>query len=203
MCKNKAYIKWHHGKITREDREKLIGQHAFVLWFTGLPASGKSTLANATEEILFNEGHYTWILDGDNIRHGLSRELGFSEKDRTENIRRVCEVAKMFCECGIITLTALTSPFAKDRNMAREILKDFDFIEIYLECSLRCCEERDSKEVYSKANAGIIECFTGVSDPYEVPEQPEIKLNTEKFTIEECLDKINNYLINKAYLKNS
>jgi adenylylsulfate kinase len=193
-------ICWHQGAITRSDRERLKGHCAFTLWFTGLSAAGKSTLAVATEEALYERGCHTYILDGDNIRHGLNRNLGFSPEDRTENIRRIGEVAKLFCDCGIINMTAFISPYREDRQGARELGKEGKFIEVFVDCPVEVCEQRDPKGAYKKAREGIIKEFTGISAPYEAPDRPEIHLHTDKMSIEECVQSIIDYLIDREYI---
>ena len=179
-------ITWHHSDITREEREKLYGHKSVVLWFTGLSGSGKSTLAHAVENALFDSGCRTYVLDGDNVRHGLNKNLGFSPEDRSENIRRIGEVAKLFGEAGVIALTAFISPYRADRDQARQISGD-SFIEIFAKCSLDICEQRDPKGLYKKARAGEIPEFTGISAPYEEPENAEIVLDTGKSSLDECV----------------
>lgn len=193
-------IYWHQGAITSEDRERLNGHQGFTIWFTGLSAAGKSTLAIATEKVLYEKGCHTYILDGDNVRHGLNKDLGFSPQDRTENIRRIAEVAKLFRDCGIINLTAFISPYRKDREIARQLSVDNRFIEVFVDCPMEVCEQRDPKGVYRKAREGIIKEFTGISAPYEAPANPEIHLQTDKMSVEECVQTIMNYLINRQYI---
>lgn len=178
-------IVWHHATITKEDREKLFSQKGVVIWFTGLSGSGKSTLANEVEVALFERGCHTYILDGDNIRHGLNKDLGFSPKDREENIRRIGEVAHLFAQAGVIVMTAFISPYLADREMARKLNKEGEFIEIYCRCSLEECERRDTKGLYKKARAGEVKEFTGISAPYEEPAQPELILDTDKESLKE------------------
>lgn len=187
-------VKWQHTKIKREDREKILNQKGLVLWFTGLSGSGKSTIAIEVECLLNSRGYATYLLDGDNIRHGLNSDLGFSKEDRKENIRRISEVAKLFFDAGLITLVTFISPFKEDRNFARKLIPEERFIEIYVKCSLETCEKRDVKGLYKKAREGLIKDFTGISSPYEAPENPEIILNTENETIEESVNKVINYL---------
>lgn len=179
-------ITWHHADVTREDREKLNGHKSAVLWFTGLSGSGKSTLAHAVENALFDKGCRTYVLDGDNIRHGLNKNLGFSPEDRSENIRRIGEVAKLFCEAGVIAMTAFISPYRADRDQARQISGD-SFIEVFAKCSLDICEQRDPKGLYKKARAGEIPEFTGISAPYEEPEHAEIVVDTGKSSLDDCV----------------
>lgn len=193
-------IFWHQTTITKEDRQKRNGHKSCVLWFTGLSGAGKSTLANAVEQKLFQLGVQSYVLDGDNIRHGLNKGLGFSEEDRKENIRRIGEVAKLFVDSGLITCTAFISPFREDRNNVRNILEPGEFIEIYTKCSLDVCEDRDPKGLYKKARNGEIPDFTGISSPYEEPENPEIVIETDKLSIEESVDVILNYLKEQGIL---
>jgi len=186
-------ITWHHGDIKREDREKANGHKGAVVWFTGLSASGKSTLAHALENTLFEKGYKTYVLDGDNIRHGLNKDLGFSPQDREENIRRIGEVAKLFADAGIIVLTAFISPYRSDREKARK-LNPKNFIEVYVKCDIDVCEQRDPKGLYKKAKAGEISEFTGISAPYEEPENPELVIDTGKLSIEESVNQLLSYL---------
>jgi len=187
-------IVWHHATITKEDREKLFSQKGVVIWFTGLSGSGKSTLANEVEAALFERGCHTYILDGDNIRHGLNKDIGFSPKDREENIRRIGEVAHLFAQAGVIVMTAFISPYLADREMARKLNKEGEFIEIYCRCALEECERRDTKGLYKKARAGEVKEFTGISAPYEEPVQPELILDTDKETLKESAGKVLAYL---------
>lgn len=180
-------------RISKEDRERQLGHRSFTIWFTGLSASGKSTLANELEVWIF-EGHgHSYILDGDNIRLGINKDLKFSEKDREENIRRVAEICRILNDSGIIAIAALISPFRKDRAMAKKIIGEENFIEIYLNASVNVCASRDSKGLYSKAMKGQIENFTGVDSPYEFPLNPHITLDTDKQTIHDCSVDIKNY----------
>jgi len=187
-------ITWHHAIITKEDREQLLRQKGITLWFTGLSQSGKSTLATEVEKILHERGYITFILDGDNIRHGLNRNLGFSPEDREENIRRIGEVAHLFSQAGIINMTAFISPYRADRRKARHLAKEGEFIEIFCRCSLDACEKRDKKGLYKKARAGEVPEFTGISAPYEEPANPEITIETDKETIEQGVEKIISHL---------
>jgi len=201
MTEQKATnIQWHHGAIARADRERLNGHLSFTIWFTGLPSSGKSTLAVALEEVLFERGFRTYILDGDNVRHGLNKNLGFSPEDRTENIRRIGEVAKLFRDAGVISMTAFISPYRNDRQVARELSNDQSFIEAFVDCPVEVCEQRDPKGAYKKAREGIIKDFTGVSAPYEAPENPEIHLRTDKMSVKECVQVIVDYLIKNKFI---
>ena len=193
-------IQWHHGAITRADRERLNGHLSFTIWFTGLPSSGKSTLAVELEEVLFERGFHTYILDGDNVRHGLNKNLGFTPEDRTENIRRLGEVTKLFRDAGVITMTAFISPYRLDRQMARELSNDRSFIEAFVDCPVEVCEQRDPKGAYKKAREGIIKDFTGVSAPYETPENPELHLRTDTMSVKECVQVIIEYLIKNKFI---
>jgi adenylylsulfate kinase len=190
-------IVWHPHKISRSDREKIKNQKGCVLWFTGLSGSGKSTIANEVENQLNKLGFHTYLLDGDNIRHGLNKDLGFSEKDRSENIRRIAEVSKLFVDAGIITLTAFISPFIKDRQKAKEIIGERDFIEIFIDTPFEECVKRDPKGLYKKALNGEIKNFTGLDSPYEAPISPNIHIKTTELNIEECAKKVIEYLKNK------
>jgi adenylylsulfate kinase len=187
-------ITWHHSIITKEDRERLLDQKGVTLWFTGLSCSGKSSLANEVEKRLYERGYITFILDGDNIRHGLNKNLGFSPEDREENIRRIGEVAHLFSQAGIINMTAFISPYRADRKKARDLAKEGEFIEIFCRCSLEVCEKRDRKGLYRKARAGEVPEFTGISAPYEEPENPEIIIETDRETIKEGVSRIISYL---------
>jgi adenylyl-sulfate kinase len=183
-------ITWHTSKVSTEERANLLRQNATTIWFTGLSASGKSTLAIEVERRLLDVGHASFVLDGDNIRHGLSRDLEFSPENRKENIRRIAEVAKLFNDAGIVAITAFISPYRDDRSMAREILGYERFIEVYLAADLAVCERRDPRGLYRKARAGEIPGFTGVSAPYEVPENPTVKLDTGLLYINESVARV-------------
>jgi adenylylsulfate kinase len=185
---------YHQASVTRQRRNKLNDHHSVVLWFTGLSGSGKSTLAHALEEKLFQKGCRTFVLDGDNIRHGLNSNLDFSEKSRTENIRRVSEVSKLMMESGLIIMTAFISPFNKDRDVARKLISNDDFIEIYCKASLETCESRDVKGLYKRARAGEINNYTGIDSPYEVPENPELTIDTDNQSLEESVSIILSFL---------
>lgn len=202
MTEQKATnIYWHQGAITRAERERSNNHRGFTIWFTGLSSAGKSTLAVETEEVLYERGYHTYILDGDNIRHGLNKNLGFSPEDRAENIRRIGEVAKLFRDAGIINLTAFISPYRNDRQAARELSSDgTTFIEVFVDCPVEICEQRDPKGAYKKAREGIIKEFTGISAPYEAPENPEIHLYTDRMSVEECVQVIMDYLIKHEYI---
>ena len=185
----------HQHEITKEDRRRLNGHGSLILWFTGLPSSGKSTLANELEKELIQGGHRTYILDGDNVRMGLCKDLGFSAEDREENIRRIGEVSKLFMDAGAIVLSAFVSPYRADRDAIRELVEEGEFVEVFVSCSVEQCEQRDVKGLYKKARAGVIKGFTGIDDPYEEPSSPEIVVDTEKFSIKECQQQILDYLI--------
>jgi adenylylsulfate kinase len=189
-----ANVVWHKTKVSRSDREHLLGQKGVVLWFTGLPCSGKSTIANEVAFLLHRRGHLTYVLDGDNIRHGLNKDLGFSPEDREENIRRIGEVANLFADAGLIAITAFISPYRKDRERVRRLLGDGRFFEIYVNCPLSVCIRRDTKGMYAKAQQGEIAQFTGISAPYEPPQNPEIELRTDLMSIGECAQKVIDYL---------
>jgi len=194
-------VHWHNGQITKEDRERLNKHKGFCLWYTGLSGSGKSSIAVKVEEKLFEKGIRTYILDGDNIRHGLNKNLGFSHEDRTENIRRIGEVSKLFADAGIVVGTAFISPYRKDRDNVRELLGTENFVEIYIKAELETCEERDPKGLYKKARAGEIKDFTGISAPYEEPPNPELVVNTtEETDIDKNANKVIEYLEGKGYL---
>lgn len=190
MTQKSSNTVWHQATITRNEREKLHNHKSAVLWFTGLSGSGKSTLSHAVEDRLHKMGISTFVLDGDNVRHGLCSDLGFSDSDRVENIRRVGEVAKLFCEAGVITLTAFISPFKKDRQLARKLMPHGDFLEIYCQCPLETCEQRDVKGLYKKARAGDIPFFTGINSPYEAPDRADLIVNTDKMSLEQCVDTV-------------
>jgi adenylylsulfate kinase len=193
-------ITWHEGQISRKDRETLLGQRGVTLWLTGLSGSGKSTVAVAAEKALVDRGRLAYVLDGDNVRHGLNKNLGFSPEDRTENIRRIAEVAKLFTESGVIVLTSFISPYRADRDAARAIFGEGDFVEVFVSTSLETCESRDPKGLYKKARAGQIPEFTGISAPYEAPERPELVLDTGKLAVPESVAALIRYLEGKGYL---
>lgn len=194
-------VTWHEHKVSKDERFKMNGHKGAVLWFTGLSACGKSTIANAVDYKLYLAGKHTYVLDGDNIRMGLNKNVDFSPEGRAENIRRIGEVAKLFAHAGNITLTAFISPYRADRNKAREILGPGEFIEIYVDASIETCEQRDPKGLYKKARAGEIKNFTGISDPYEAPEKPELVLDSNNKGIEELSDEVIAYLEKNGYLK--
>ena len=206
MTEQKATnIVWHQGKVTRAKREHLSGHRGFTVWFTGLSAAGKSTLAVAMEEALYRHGCHAYVLDGDNVRHGLNKNLAFSPEDRTENIRRIAEVAKLFRDAGVISLTAFISPYRSDRQSARKLAEEEHdaFIEIFVDCPVEVCEQRDPKGMYKKARAGVIKDFTGINAPYEPPENPEIQLRTDKMNVDECVQAIMDYLMEHNYIPSS
>ncbi|MCF6330694.1 MAG: adenylyl-sulfate kinase [Sulfurimonas sp.] len=193
-------VVWHEVYISKEQRTILKGHKSYILWFTGLSGSGKSTIANALEAKLYELNFHTYLLDGDNVRHGLNADLGFDEDSRVENIRRIGEVSKLFIDSGTIILSAFISPFARDREQVRTLVKDGEFIEIFVDTSLKTCEQRDPKGIYKKARDGKIKNFTGISSPYEKPIQPELHLKTDYQTIEESVNQILDYLKINGYL---
>lgn len=196
-----THVTWHKGSITKQDRERLLRQKGVVIWFTGLPSSGKSTVANAVEKKIIEHGHLSIVLDGDNIRHGLNKNLGFSPEDREENIRRIGEVAKLFADAGLIAMTSFISPYRKDRDKARDLMKDGEFIEVFVKVPLGVAEQRDPKGLYKKARAGEIKEFTGISAPYEEPVNPEIVMDTSKLDVTQCRDIVINKLAEKGIIK--
>tara|TARA_B100000614_G_scaffold251075_1_gene262173 strand:- start:199 stop:834 length:636 start_codon:yes stop_codon:yes gene_type:complete len=193
-------IVWHQASVDREARFQQRGHRSAILWFTGLSGSGKSTLANAVNAALYKNGYSTYVLDGDNIRHGLCKDLGFSEIDREENIRRIGEVSKLFLDAGIIVLTAFVSPFRVDRDNARSLVGENDFIEIFCSADLGVCETRDTKGLYAKARNGEIKDFTGISSPYEDPLSPELKIDTGNLEIDKCVDIVTKLLVSKKII---
>jgi adenylylsulfate kinase len=193
-------ITWHHALITRAARQRLSGHRSLVVWFTGLSGSGKSTLSHAVEEELYRVGCRTFVLDGDNVRHGLCGDLGFSEGDRMENMRRIGEMAKLFAEAGVITLTAFISPFRADRLRVRQLFEPEDFVEVYCRCSLEVCEERDVKGMYRRARAREIRDFTGISSPYEEPVTPELIVDTGYLSLDQCVDQVMSCLKDRGVL---
>ncbi len=201
MSENKSTnIVWHAHTVTRAEREKKFGHRGFTVWLTGLSGSGKSTLANALDDALWQRGIRSYVLDGDNIRHGLNKNLGFSPEDRTENIRRIGEVARLFTDAGVANITAFISPYRADRDQARAAQGEGDFIEIWVRASVDECERRDTKGLYAKARAGQIKEFTGISAPYEEPANPELIVDTEGKSVEQSLEEILRYLQDKGYL---
>ncbi len=185
-----AHVVWHDGHVQTEDRRRLLGQRPITVWLTGLSASGKSTLAFALERRLVDIGHACYVLDGDNIRHGLNKDLGFSHQDRTENIRRIAEVARLMNNAGLIVITAFISPYRDDRQLAREIVGAENFVEVYVNTPIETCEARDPKGMYKRARAGQISGFTGVNDPYESPGTPDLTINTSIASPSECAGKL-------------
>jgi len=194
-------LHFHKHRVSRELKEVRNNHKSRVIWFTGLSGSGKSTVANATEKLLHDKGLQTYILDGDNIRLGLNKDLGFSPQDRTENIRRITEVAKLFADSGSIVLTAFISPYKEDRNSARQIIGDEDFIEVFVSADVSVCESRDPKGLYKKARAGEIKGFTGIDAPYEEPINPELVVETDKYDVLECANQVIDYLVKKNIIK--
>lgn len=190
----------HHATITRADRERLNGHRSVIVWFTGLSGAGKSTLAHAVEEELYRLGCRVFVFDGDNVRHGLCGDLGFSQRDREENIRRIGEMTKLFLEAGVIALTAFISPFAKDRRKMRQLADDGDFIEVYCRCPIEVCEQRDTKGLYRRARMGEIAEFTGISSPYEIPENPELTVLTGETSLDACVEQVIAYLSERGVI---
>ncbi|MEQ9618863.1 MAG: adenylyl-sulfate kinase [Deltaproteobacteria bacterium] len=193
----------HEHEIRKDDRRRLNGHGSLILWFTGLPSSGKSTLANEVEKRLISSGIRTYILDGDNVRTGLCKDLGFSEEDRAENIRRIGEVSRLFVDSGNIVLSAFVSPYRRDRDAVRELVEDGEFVEVFVKCPVEVCEERDVKGLYKKAREGIIKGFTGIDDPYEEPENAEIVIETDNLSLEEGVERIISYLNEKNVLNSN
>lgn len=203
MAEQKATnITWHAGTVTREEREALTKQKPAVVWLTGLSACGKSTIAVALEQVLIQRGHMAYVLDGDNIRHGLNKNLGFSPEDRTENIRRIGEVGKLFVDAGVIAICSFISPYKADRDAVRARLNEGEFVEIYVDAPIEVCAQRDPKGLYEKAMKGEIKGFTGVSPdaPYEAPDKAELHLRSDQKSVEECVETILNYLAEKGHL---
>ena len=202
MAEQKATnVTWHDHRVTKDERFKLSGHKGAILWFTGLSASGKSTVANTVDHKLHQIGKRSYVLDGDNIRMGLNKNLGFSAEDRAENIRRIGEVGKLFAHAGVITLTAFISPYRADRDAVRALLGPGEFIEIYVNASLETCEARDPKGLYKKARAGELKGFTGIDDPYEAPQNPELVLDANKKGIDDLADEVVAYLEKKGLLQ--
>lgn len=193
-------VVWHNSTVTHEDRAKQKNQKSVVLWFTGLSGSGKSTVANAVESKLLSLGKHSYLLDGDNVRHGLNKDLGFSDHDRVENIRRIGEVAKLFVDSGAIVLTAFISPFISDRSQVRELLGENQFLEVFIDTPLEVCELRDPKGLYKKARAGEIKHFTGIDSEYQAPVNPEIHVKTAELSIDACAEYIVEQLMTRGYL---
>lgn len=193
-------IVWHDHKITRAERSANKNQKPCLLWFTGLSGSGKSTIANALDVALHERGYHTFLLDGDNVRHGLCSDLGFSDDDRVENIRRVGEVCKLFADAGLIVMSAFISPFTSERRMVRKLFPAGEFIEVFMDTPMDTCEKRDPKGLYKKARAGEIKHFTGIDSPYEVPAHPEIRLDTSRNTVDECVNSLIDYLLERKLI---
>lgn len=193
-------IVWHEGHVDRAHREALLKQKGVLVWLTGLSSSGKSTVAYTVEHALVKRGHLAYVLDGDNVRHGLNKNLGFSAEDRTENIRRIGEVGKLFAEAGIVTLASFVSPYSADRDAVRALMADGDFIEVFVDTPLELCEKRDPKGLYKKARAGEISDFTGISAPYEAPTNPELVIKTAETSLEEAAARLLAYLEEKGKL---
>ena len=194
-------VVWHHHPVDQSVRAEQKDQRPVVIWFTGLSASGKSTLAGALEEILTAQGYHTYLLDGDNVRHGLCKDLGFSDADRTENIRRVGEVAKLMADAGLIVMTAFISPFRADRRIAREILPPGQFVEVFMGASLEVCKERDPKGLYIKAERGEIKQFTGIDSPYEIPPEPEVHVDADRLSVPQGVNLLLDYLHEQEILR--
>jgi adenylylsulfate kinase len=192
--KRSSNVTWHDRRISKEDYRKRNGHPPAVLWFTGLSGAGKSTLAHLVEERLFARGWYTYILDGDNVRHGLNGDLGFSEEDRRENIRRIGEVSRLFTDAGVVVLAAFISPYREDRDRVRELFDPAEFVEIYVKCDLDTCEQRDPKGLYRKARAGELPDFTGIDSPYQEPPTPELTIDTGNMEISRCVETILQYM---------
>jgi adenylylsulfate kinase len=192
--KHSTNVTWYERRLTKADYQQRNGRSSKVLWFTGLSGAGKSTLAHRVEEALFKKGWYTYILDGDNVRHGLNGDLGFSEEDRRENIRRIGEVAKLFVDAGVVVLAAFISPYREDRDQVRALLGESEFIEIFVKCDLDICEKRDPKGLYRKARAGELAQFTGIDSPYEEPRNPELVIDTGWLDITDSVNRVTDYL---------
>jgi len=194
------HIVWHQHSVSRGERERIAGHRGCTLWLTGLSASGKSTIANLLDAVLAQRGARSFVLDGDNIRHGLNKDLGFSPADRTENIRRIGEVAKLFTEAGVIVITAFISPYRADRDQVRKIMKEGDFVEVFVRAPLAVCEQRDPKGLYKKARAGEVKEFTGISAPYEEPERPEVVIDSGGKSAEACAESLFAFLVERGVL---
>ncbi len=192
---------WHEQHISKAERAKLKQQQPCLLWYTGLSGSGKSTIANAVDALLFARGCHSYLLDGDNVRHGLNGDLGFSDTDRIENIRRISEVGKLFIDAGLIVSTAFISPFASDRAMAGELLAEGEFIEVYIDTPIAVCERRDPKGLYKKARAGEIKDFTGIDSGYDIPQAPRIHVKTAEKSVQACAEQIVDYLLNQGFIQ--
>jgi len=191
------HVVWHNSSVSRKDRARINGHKSGLVWFTGLSASGKSTIAHKVEKILFDKGIRTYVLDGDNVRHGLNADLGFSPEDRKENLHRIVEISKLFVDAGILVFGAFISPYSKDREYIRSRFEGDNYLEIYVKCCVQECEKGDPKGVYKKARAGIIKNYTGISAPYEEPENPDLLLNTEELDVDEAVQKVLHLLYEK------
>lgn len=200
MVEKSTNVVWHEASLSKDVRRDQNGHHSFVIWFTGLSGSGKSTVANAVAKRLFDNGIKNYVLDGDNIRHGLNKDLGFSEDDRKENIRRIGEVSKLFVDSAQVVLTAFISPFQADRQVVRDLLEADEFVEVYVKCPIEECEKRDPKGLYVKARQGIISDFTGITSPYEEPAKPELVVETNLYSVEECVDQVIAYLKSRQFI---
>lgn len=200
MLEKSTNVVWHEASLSKEARRKQNGHHSFVIWFTGLSGSGKSTVANAVATRLYENGIRNYVLDGDNIRHGLNKDLGFTEEDRKENIRRIGEVSKLFVDGAQVVLTAFISPFQADRQVVRDLLEEDEFVEVYVKCPIEECEKRDPKGLYVKARQGIISDFTGITSPYEEPENPELVVETNLYSVDECVDQVIAYLKSRQFI---
>ncbi|WP_144822374.1 adenylyl-sulfate kinase [Marinobacter piscensis] len=194
-------IVWHNHKVTRAERASNKNQKPCLLWFTGLSGSGKSTVANALDVALHERGYHTFLLDGDNVRHALCKDLGFTDSDRIENIRRIGEVSKLFADAGLIVLSAFISPFTSDRRLVRNLFPAGEFIEVFMDTPLDTCEQRDPKGLYEKARAGEIRDFTGIDSPYEAPERPELRLDTSSMSVDECVNALIDFLIGNQLIR--
>jgi len=194
-------IVWHDSEVTKVQRQKLSGHKSVIIWFTGLSGSGKSTISVALEKELYERNIRSYRLDGDNIRHGLNNNLGFSSSDRTENIRRIGEVSKLMIDAGLITLTAFISPYEEDRNQVRQLVESHEFIEVYVKASLEVCESRDPKGLYKKARLNEIKGFTGIDSPYEQPQKPEVIIDTDILNVEQSVDKLLHFLQENEYIE--
>jgi adenylylsulfate kinase len=201
MADKNNNLYWHQSSVTVDARRELNQYKSCVIWFTVLSAAGKSTLANALNEKFHSMHIHGYVLDGDNIRHGLNKDLGFSPEDRQENIRRIGEVAKLFVDAGMIAITAFISPYREDRRQARVLVREDEFLEVFVKCDLEECERRDPKGMYKKARSGAIKEFTGISAPYEEPEKAEITIDTAKNSVDECIQKLLDYLIQNGYIE--
>lgn len=200
MATTSSNVTWHEQSLTKEFRRVQNAHHSFVVWFTGLSGSGKSTVANELANKLYKAGISNYVLDGDNIRHGLNGDLGFSDADRKENIRRIGEVSKLFVDSGQVVLTAFISPFRGDRELVRNLLEEDEFVEVYVKCPIDECEIRDPKGLYQKARDGLIKDFTGIDSPYEEPENPEFILETDRYSIDECVEQLIGYLTKRNFI---